>query len=128
MLNNDFFHIVSINDQAGSLHAVIRINPQHSIFEGHFPGQPVVPGVCMIQIIKELLATVTGEEPLLKSGDLFKFLSILDPTKNSEVNADIKYEDDETGQLNVQASLYHEQATYLKLKARFIVPVAGKTN
>jgi 3-hydroxyacyl-[acyl-carrier-protein] dehydratase len=125
MLNNDFFHIVSINADSGNLQAVIKINPQHSIFDGHFPGQPVVPGVCMIQIVKELLATVTGEEPLLKSGDLFKFLSILDPTKNDEVKADIKYENDETGQLNVQASLYHEQFIYLKLKARFIVPVAG---
>jgi 3-hydroxyacyl-[acyl-carrier-protein] dehydratase len=125
MLNNDFFHIVSKSEDTGSLRAVIKINPAHHIFEGHFPGQPVVPGVCMIQIVKELLATVTGEEPLLKGGDMFKFLSILDPTKNDEVNVDIKYEEDNTGQLNVQASLFHQQATYLKLKARFIVPVAG---
>lgn len=125
MLNNDFFHIISINEDAGALRAVIKINPGHHIFEGHFPGQPVVPGVCMIQIVKELLATITGEEPLLKGGDMFKFLSILDPTKNDEVNVDIKYEEDNTGQLNVQASLFHQQATYLKLKARFIVPVAG---
>lgn len=125
MLNNDFFHIVSSSEGEGSLHALITINPSHHIFEGHFPGQPVVPGVCMIQIVKELLATVVGDEPLLKGGDMFKFLSILDPTKNAEVNVDIKYEEDNTGQLNVQASLYHEKATYLKLKARFIVPVAG---
>jgi 3-hydroxyacyl-[acyl-carrier-protein] dehydratase len=125
MLNNDFFHIVSLDEGAGTLRAVIRINPDHHIFEGHFPGQPVVPGVCMIQIVKELLATVTGEEPLLKGGDMFKFLSILDPTKNNEVDVDIKYEEENTGQLNVQASLFHQQATYLKLKARFIVPVAG---
>lgn len=125
MLNNDFFRIISINEDAGALRAVIKINPGHHIFEGHFPGQPVVPGVCMIQIVKELLATITGEEPLLKGGDMFKFLSILDPTKNDEVNVDIKYEEDNTGQLNVQASLFHQQATYLKLKARFIVPVAG---
>ena len=126
MLNNDFFHIISMNgEEEGNLRAVIKINPGHHIFDGHFPGQPVVPGVCMIQIVKELLMTVTGEEPLLKGGDIFKFLAILDPTQNDTVNADIKYENDETGQLNVQASLYHEQAFYLKLKARFIVPVAG---
>jgi 3-hydroxyacyl-[acyl-carrier-protein] dehydratase len=125
MLNNDFFHIISYSNGEGSLDAVITINPGHHIFEGHFPGQPVVPGVCMIQIVKELLATVVGEEPLLKGGDMFKFLSILDPTRNAEVNVDIKYEEDNTGQLNVQASLYRDKATYLKLKARFIVPVAG---
>lgn len=124
MLNNDFFHIVSIHEDKGALKAVIKINAAHQIFEGHFPGQPVVPGVCMIQIVKELLITVTGEEPLLKGGDYFKFLAILDPTKNDEVNADIKYTEDDNGQLDVQASLYHDQLTYLKLKARFIVSAA----
>jgi len=124
MLNNDFFHIVTISHEEGSLKAVIMINPSHQIFEGHFPGQPVVPGVCMIQIVKELLATVTGEEPLLTSGDYFKFLTVLDPTKNAEVHAEIKYSENEEGQLETVASLYHEQATYLKLKAQFVVPAA----
>jgi 3-hydroxyacyl-[acyl-carrier-protein] dehydratase len=113
-----------MNEENGRLRAVLRINPGHSIFDGHFPGQPVVPGVCMIQIVKELLMTVTGEEPLLKGGDIFKFLAILDPTKNDRVNADITYENDEAG-LHVQASLFYEQSVYLKLKARFIIPVAG---
>ena len=28
----------------------VEIDPTHPIFEGHFPDQPVLPGVCMVQI------------------------------------------------------------------------------
>ncbi len=33
----------------------IRLNPGHEVYKGHFPDQPVVPGVIQLQIIKELL-------------------------------------------------------------------------
>ena len=32
----------------------IELNPNHQVFEGHFPNNPITPGVCMMQIIKEI--------------------------------------------------------------------------
>ena len=36
----------------------VMLNPQHAIYSGHFPQQPVVPGVCMLQIIKECVEKI----------------------------------------------------------------------
>jgi 3-hydroxyacyl-[acyl-carrier-protein] dehydratase len=33
----------------------VRLNPNHEIFAGHFPNNPVLPGVCVLQIVKEIL-------------------------------------------------------------------------
>ncbi|NOY49648.1 MAG: 3-hydroxyacyl-ACP dehydratase [Chlorobi bacterium] len=33
----------------------IKLKPGHEVYKGHFPDQPVVPGVIQLQIIKELL-------------------------------------------------------------------------
>jgi 3-hydroxyacyl-[acyl-carrier-protein] dehydratase len=33
----------------------IELNPTHAIFSGHFPNNPILPGVCALQIAKELL-------------------------------------------------------------------------
>ncbi|MBO4577117.1 MAG: hypothetical protein J5688_00255 [Paludibacteraceae bacterium] len=35
---------------------IIRFNASHPIFAGHFPGHPIVPGACLIQIAEELLS------------------------------------------------------------------------
>ena len=61
MLLGNFFTIINkeITDNSATL--LISINAAHPIFEGHFPGQPVVPGVCMIQMIKEMMESIEGK-------------------------------------------------------------------
>ena len=53
MLLNDFFIIDDWQPGNGLARAILRINWGHPIFEGHFPGRPVVPGACLLQIVKE---------------------------------------------------------------------------
>ena len=33
----------------------IELDPEHFIYKAHFPGEPITPGVCIMQIAKELL-------------------------------------------------------------------------
>jgi len=55
MLLHDFYKIISLEKTAESKYlAMILINEEHEVFQGHFPGNPIMPGVCMMQIIKEL--------------------------------------------------------------------------
>ena len=46
---------VAAEEPAGPLSYEIRLNPSHPIYQAHFPGEPITPGVCIIQIAKELL-------------------------------------------------------------------------
>ena len=55
MLQGNFFTINHIHQDENSVKASIELNPVHPIFEGHFPQTPVVPGVCMMQMVKEVL-------------------------------------------------------------------------
>jgi len=54
MLIKNLYKIESFHYKNQQLKAEIFINKEHEIFKGHFPNNPVMPGVCMIQIIKEL--------------------------------------------------------------------------
>ena len=38
----------------------IRFDAAHPIFAGHFPGHPVVPGACLLQIAEELASMQAG--------------------------------------------------------------------
>ena len=55
MLLNDFFFIQRVESGEKSLHAFLTIDRNHRIFNGHFPAVPIVPGVCMMQMMKEIM-------------------------------------------------------------------------
>jgi len=119
MLLNDFF---SINDKVSSeteIWAELFINADHKIFEGHFPNQPVVPGVCMMQMIKEILETVIGEETNLTQAADMKFLAVINPQENNLIHASIKYAADEAGAINIVASLFKDELVHFKFKGQF---------
>jgi 3-hydroxyacyl-[acyl-carrier-protein] dehydratase len=51
-LKNSFF---TIEESSSATQIVVRLNSEHPIYQAHFPGEPITPGVCIIQIAKELL-------------------------------------------------------------------------
>jgi 3-hydroxyacyl-[acyl-carrier-protein] dehydratase len=32
----------------------LQLHPEHEIYQAHFPGNPITPGVCQVQIVAEL--------------------------------------------------------------------------
>ncbi|PID71225.1 MAG: 3-hydroxyacyl-ACP dehydratase [Flavobacteriales bacterium] len=72
--------------------ATISINKNHDIFSGHFPGNPVMPGVCMIQIIKELTEKALGEELFMTASSNIKFMALINPKENPVLQIEIDYE------------------------------------
>ena len=54
-LINDFFEIVSKESGEGTLKCKVRLHPEHFIYQAHFPGNPVTPGVCLVQMAAEIL-------------------------------------------------------------------------
>ncbi len=119
MLQNDFFYIREMKTEGDTLNVQLELNPGHRVFEGHFPGQPVVPGVCMVQMIKEILEQAL-EKPLhLRQADHIKFLSVIDPRINASLQTDISLKHTDTG-VDVNATLRKEAVVSLKLKGNFV--------
>ena len=120
MLENDFYTITNLQAKDGLANAALEINAGHKIFEGHFPGQPVTPGVCMMQMIKEITEKIVGSKTQLIRADEMKFLSIIDPLKNNHIRAEIKYSitDDK---VTVVASLSKDTVIHFKFKGSFLL-------
>ena len=119
MLQGDFFHISSTTVTNRSVFATFNINAAHRIFEGHFPGHPVVPGVCMMQMLKELLEKVIEKKTRLFKGDYMKFLAIINPAENPTIQAELSYNNNEAGEISVIARLFSDKMTFLKFKGIF---------
>jgi 3-hydroxyacyl-[acyl-carrier-protein] dehydratase len=114
-LLNDFFFILQQEPLTDSIKAKITISEYHKIFEGHFPGMPVVPGVCMVQIILEIIEAVVGKPARLKEADTVKFLSVMRPEENKEFEVIINYTT-EAEIFLISANIFSGPVIFLKLK------------
>ena len=94
----DFYTLKSYEkSENGSFIATISLHKDHDIFKGHFPGNPVTPGVCMMQIVKELTEEFTNRKLFLKSASNVKFMAIINPfeTPDLKLQLDITESEEE---------------------------------
>jgi 3-hydroxyacyl-[acyl-carrier-protein] dehydratase len=118
MLQNDFYTVENLHYGEGVISCSIRFNSAHEIFRGHFPGQPVVPGVCMMQIVKELVEQQAGSAFLVSAAPQVKFLQLILPDTEPEVT--ISWQEKEEGGKAVNAVFKAGDAALFKMSATFV--------
>lgn len=116
MLLNDLFTYSELEESSGSvLKFKIEINANHSVFEGHFPGNPVMPGVCQMEIVKEVVRSHFKRELFFNSVADMKFINMWLPNESNQVFLDISVEEIKNG-FRLKASIYSGTKTYFKLR------------
>ncbi len=58
------------------------INASHDFYRVHFPGNPVTPGVCLLQMATEILEQRYHKSFLLCGGRSIKFKKLVVPSDN----------------------------------------------
>ena len=86
MLQGILYELVSV-DAAG---ATIRLLPDSPVYKGHFPGYPITPGVCLVEIALELIAEMAGraghdDSVQLVGAKNIKFTSPIVPAEGTEL-------------------------------------------
>ena len=116
MLLKDFYTVKQIEKISDSKHnAVVELNKEHAIFKGHFPGNPVTPGVCMMQIIKELSQEILGTSLTMTSSSNVKFMAIINPELNATLRLELEFVGDVSTELKVKNITYFDDTVALKL-------------
>ncbi|TLV03552.1 3-hydroxyacyl-ACP dehydratase [Dyadobacter luticola] len=118
MLENDLYNIQNIAPTAEGVISEILINASHRIFQGHFPGSPVTPGVVQIGFVKAVLQRQLNRNVTLKQIRTCKFLEVLDPNKTPVINIQLKYKESES--LDVVASGDFGGVTFFKMQATYL--------
>ena len=79
-LRDNLYSISDVQQAPESVTYSILLNKDCIIYQAHFPGMPITPGVCIVQIAEELLSDYLQKPLQLTSIRNAKFLSILKPT------------------------------------------------
>ena len=119
-LKDNLYTILSQREE--DAHPVFRvaIHKEWPIYKAHFPGHPITPGVCIVQMIQELLQIAIGRELCLVRAKNVKYLAIISPEEVSELTiAFPKIEEQADGSLKVQAQVLSGDTLFTKLSATF---------
>lgn len=92
MLIKDFYTLQTVNIvNVDMVYVNILLNKNHEVFNGHFPGNPVTPGVCMIQTIKEIIENHVKQRLFLQYISNVKFTALINPNINPELILELSF-------------------------------------
>ncbi len=123
MFLNNLYSIVSVSEkkEENRITFELQLNSSHEIFKGHFPGNPVLPGVGTVEIIKELTSYYFNRTIMLVKAQQIKYLAFINPEVNSVIRIDLIAKESAEGLLNISASVYCESITFCSFKGEFVI-------
>ena len=108
-----FYRIGRIESAPAGYCIEVELAADHPLYAGHFPGKPVVPGVCTLTIVRECLGRAVGRRLMFGRIKECKFVSALVPCAGLTLLLDLETD----GCERVRGRVLCGERTVLKLNA-----------
>lgn len=117
-LIDKFFTIITSDIKNGELIYNVNLNKEHYIYKAHFPNNPITPGVCILQIIQELIEQYLNINLELQILHNVKYMSIISPISNPGIAIHISYSQSNEN-VKVKGIIKTENIVFTKLSATY---------
>lgn len=114
-LLDNLYTIVSEGSVESGHEFDLKLNPEHFIYKAHFPGEPITPGVCIMQIAVELFEIALKTPIALNCVKNIKFLRIISPNEVTDLKYSLLKIIKEDNLLKVQVTVSSNGEVYAKL-------------
>lgn len=108
-----FYSIREITATDSGFQAVVDLQATHPIFNGHFPGRPVVPGVCTLAIVRKTISRFLQKKVTFAQIRECKFISAILPCENLSLTVAVTIGSEN----KITALVTMNESIALKLKA-----------
>lgn len=76
---HNYYHIISQQVEEQRATFVVALDPSCPVYEGHFPGNPIAPGACNIEMVRQCACRAMGREIRITAIRQCKFLMLIRP-------------------------------------------------
>lgn len=121
VFKNYYYRIVKndISDKNGLFE--IEYIQDCKVFDGHFPGNPICPGVLNMEVVRECTGKMLGcDMPRITEIRQCRFMELLTPEKTPKVSLYIEVEKDKT-EYNVTATIKDGTSNCMVFKGKMSV-------
>lgn len=120
LLQNTYYEITDAGTDSREGVFRIRLLPGCEVYRGHFPGHPVCPGVCNIEMIKECAMLLTGRKLFISTIRQCRLTAVASPSICPEVDVTVGIRPVEEGFV-VSARISDKEKTYMEYKGNMKV-------
>ena len=117
ILLGQLFTLSDRQEAEGQLSWNLHLEAGHRIFKGHSPDNHILPGVCVMHIVKETLEQEFNTKLRVRKADQLKFLRIIDPRETPDLKLQVKSVKEEDG-YKISASLNRENISFFKMSGK----------
>ncbi|MDR1223489.1 MAG: beta-hydroxyacyl-ACP dehydratase [Tannerella sp.] len=115
-LLNDYFKIDSRTADHDETLFRITLLPEYRAYAGHFPGNPVSPGVCNIQMIRECAQLLTGKRLFLGYISQCRLSAVITPQTTPQLQLRMQLSVEADGIYGVRATVGDGTVTCIDFK------------
>ena len=116
---DNLFIIQSIDNTDTGFTAKLRCNPEHPVYQAHFPGNPITPGACLLKTAGEVMQQKLGRLLYLKASKNIKYLNVLVPEEGKEVCFNFSNFSEIENGCKAQVVIADETSVYTKMSLTF---------
>ena len=119
MLENKYFTVTAshITDTHGEFD--VRLEKGHPVYAGHFPGNPVSPGVCNLQMVKECAEKGAGHALTFRRVAQYRLMEVVSPWKEPDLHISLDVAETD-GQYKLTAKMTAAGEEVISVKGELI--------
>ena len=121
VLINEYFKIDNCTNEGDEALFDVTLLPDYCAYQGHFPGNPVSPGVCNIQMIKECAEQLAGKRFFLGYISRCKLSAMITPQTTPQLCVRIQLSETD-GLYDIKAVVCNGETTCIEFKGE-LTPV-----
>jgi 3-hydroxyacyl-[acyl-carrier-protein] dehydratase len=114
MFENKLFVIKEKQATGNGCSLRLTLNAMHPVYEAHFAGNPVTPGACIVQIIKDLAEEFLDCALRIDAVRNTKFLNVIHPVMNNEITVEINVTTKEKDIFSLSATVFDRETVFAK--------------
>lgn len=118
---DNYYRLVGVRNEGAHSLFSIALLPDCELYRGHFPGDPVCPGVCSIELIRQCAECLEREPLFIHRIKQCRFTVLLSPATYRELTVDLSLSPtgEEKGVL-ASARIYDERNVYVEFKGEML--------
>lgn len=84
-LRDSLYTVTGMERSGDTVTFRLRLNASHVIYGAHFPGRPITPGVCQLQMVTDCLGCLLQKKVYADKVKNIKYLTLVSPKETEEV-------------------------------------------